>query len=126
MCRGVKRVVIQMDVVKGDVFVFVLCSHHHRDLHSFPTRRSSDLPESFDRSRERRRAGRPPERDLRSEEHTSELQYPSISYAVFCLKKKIAHNGIQQPGQYHDTQPPPLAVKPLCSVCYNPRIQPDT
>src|SRR5689334_24473185 len=25
----------------------------------------------------------------RSEEHTSELQYSSISYAVFCLKKKI-------------------------------------
>src|SRR6267143_6734439 len=24
----------------------------------------------------------------RSEEHTSELQYSSISYAVFCLKKK--------------------------------------
>src|SRR5690348_18098276 len=24
----------------------------------------------------------------RSEEHTSELQHPSISYAVFCLKKK--------------------------------------
>src|SRR2546430_4126366 len=26
--------------------------------------------------------------DLRSEEHTSELQSQSISYAVFCLKKK--------------------------------------
>src|SRR2546426_5765557 len=26
--------------------------------------------------------------DLRSEEHTSELQSPCISYAVFCLKKK--------------------------------------
>src|SRR2546421_5306326 len=26
--------------------------------------------------------------DLRSEEHTSELQYGYISYAVFCLKKK--------------------------------------
>src|SRR5258707_9924312 len=25
---------------------------------------------------------------LRSEEHTSELQYVRISYAVFCLKKK--------------------------------------
>src|SRR5438477_2515779 len=27
-------------------------------------------------------------RTHRSEEHTSELQYMSISYAVFCLKKK--------------------------------------
>src|SRR3712207_8889192 len=26
--------------------------------------------------------------NLRSEEHTSELQYANISYAVFCLKKK--------------------------------------
>src|SRR5205807_6312667 len=28
----------------------------------------------------------------RSEEHTSELQSPCISYAVFCLKKKITGN----------------------------------
>src|SRR5688500_20108710 len=27
----------------------------------------------------------------RSEEHTSELQYVAISYAVFCLKKKPRH-----------------------------------
>src|SRR5437763_8811673 len=31
--------------------------------------------------------GRPTSRG-RSEEHTSELQYVEISYAVFCLKKK--------------------------------------
>src|SRR3546814_9120683 len=32
-------------------------------------------------------------RTLRSEEHTSELQsLMRISYAVFCLKKKISHN----------------------------------
>src|SRR5438876_1337203 len=35
----------------------------------------------------RRPGGRIPLRE-RSEEHTSELQHPSISYAVFCLKKK--------------------------------------
>src|SRR5256885_9169967 len=29
---------------------------------------------------------------FRSEEHTSELQSPCISYAVFCLKKKKKHN----------------------------------
>src|SRR5689334_23597464 len=29
-----------------------------------------------------------PKPDLRSEEHTSELHHSSISYAVFCLKKK--------------------------------------
>src|SRR3546814_7891177 len=33
------------------------------------------------------------ERQIRSEEHTSELQsLMRISYAVFCLKKKIKHN----------------------------------
>src|SRR3989442_11565980 len=36
-------------------------------------------------SRARRRASR---MSRRSEEHTSELQYLGISYAVFCLKKK--------------------------------------
>src|SRR5256885_5147988 len=30
----------------------------------------------------------------RSEEHTSELQSPCISYAVFCLKKKNIHQDI--------------------------------
>src|SRR3989454_6807587 len=30
----------------------------------------------------------------RSEEHTSELQSPCISYAVFCLKKKKKNNSV--------------------------------
>src|SRR5256885_10928952 len=30
----------------------------------------------------------PARNEVRSEEHTSELQSPCISYAVFCLKKK--------------------------------------
>src|SRR3546814_10385854 len=92
----------------------------HRDLHvlthSFPTRRSSDL-----RCRDRRRPGDRRHRPLReclldpreggagagrrphcadrrrSEEHTSELQsLMRISYAVFCLKKKILHTCILQ------------------------------
>src|SRR2546430_3450457 len=32
----------------------------------------------------------------RSEEHTSELQSQSISYAVFCLKKKKKENSIPE------------------------------
>src|SRR3546814_6624931 len=37
---------------------------------------------------------------IRSEEHTSELQsLMRISYAVFCLKKKITHN--KQNQQFH-------------------------
>src|SRR5881394_1118803 len=61
-------------------------------VHSFPTRRSSDLSlRSAKRhcstdSASRWQAPRP----WRSEEHTSELQsHHPISYAVFCLKKKI-------------------------------------
>src|SRR6187549_2730515 len=57
-------------------------------VHSFPTRRSSDLhsgqpnsPPNLGGEGSRTRA--------RSEEHTSELQsHHPISYAVFCLKKK--------------------------------------
>src|SRR2546427_5876142 len=38
----------------------------------------------------------------RSEEHTSELQSQSISYAVFCLKKKKRKQ--RQPNKPHDYQ----------------------
>src|SRR5256885_9255175 len=38
-------------------------------------------------------------RDPRSEEHTSELQSPCISYAVFCLKKK-KENTVIRPTQH--------------------------
>src|SRR5438132_14424494 len=72
----------------------------HRDLHSFPTRRSSDLrllPPAGGRARERR--GRRPvlsgtrERSggfivLRSEEHTSELQSHSDLVCRLLLEKK--------------------------------------
>src|SRR3546814_951251 len=61
--------------------------------HSFPTRRSSDLPFRYPPSEAVRAASgcHCVKRRLswRSEEHTSELQsLMRISYAVFCLKKK--------------------------------------
>src|SRR5881394_2302750 len=58
-------------------------------VHSFPTRRSSDLPvRGWVVAVERHVGGRHREH-ARSEEHTSELQsHHPISYAVFCLKKK--------------------------------------
>src|SRR3712207_7493084 len=40
------------------------------------------------RGLDRRHRHRPEGDRERSEEHTSELQYANISYAVFCLKKK--------------------------------------
>src|SRR6187549_2619711 len=60
-------------------------------VHSFPTRRSSDLPPPV-AERIRRDVEHPHHQRAigRSEEHTSELQsHHPISYAVFCLKKKI-------------------------------------
>src|SRR5437868_15320150 len=96
------------------LFVFLYCYRDRRDLHSFPTRRSSDLRwrvdedleewtrkgQVFDRVRvelEReirfavgchgeRSRGIPFARDRKSTRLNS--SHVSISYAVFCLKKK--------------------------------------
>src|SRR5207253_9856730 len=91
--------------------VFIRCSHHpcffffyycaaHRDLHSFPTRRSSDLGEpAFRRAQEiARRVRRQglvcivPFGDgslkSRSEEHTSELQSRGHLVCRLLLEKK--------------------------------------
>src|SRR5205807_8346105 len=65
-----------------------------RDLHSFPTRRSSDLrslrgfPESARSAGARRRPARPPRRTPRSEEHTSELQSPCNLVCRLLREKK--------------------------------------
>src|SRR5437899_6315635 len=89
-------------------------SAHHRDLHSFPTRRSSDLAASEAGDVTQTRAGQPRHplfgraqkrsgpaqmtrhvvahpyvyhRDRKSTRLNS--SHLGISYAVFCLKKKI-------------------------------------
>src|SRR5438445_2046386 len=84
-------------------FVFLYCKAAHQDLHSFPTRRSSDLtatslssnrssPASNDRSMIgtcglgpscRRSATLPDRKSTRLNS-----SHANISYAVFCLKKK--------------------------------------
>src|SRR5207245_10435729 len=76
---------------------FFYSSRDHRDLHSFPRRRSSDLYSEQDFchsccavlrwSQPRRRPG--PMRDRKSTRLNS--SHGSISYAVFCLKKKKRH-----------------------------------
>src|SRR5438270_6023042 len=99
------------------IFFFSTRSSDHRDLHSFPTRRSSDLdrPACGDgelwirkdkgqgRTRIRasgsihahRRAERLRHRRHRSHPRSEETRLNSshsqISYAVFCLKKKKKH-----------------------------------
>src|SRR5881394_3765168 len=59
-------------------------------VHSFPTRRSSDLELGHDVTDLGTNGSASVDYpDSRSEEHTSELQsHHPISYAVFCLKKK--------------------------------------
>src|SRR6266542_1241738 len=65
----------------------------HRDLHSFPTRRSSDLPAGHvlaesDLTWVRPRAAFRPEDTARVDRKSTRLNssHGSISYAVFCLK----------------------------------------
>src|SRR5439155_22179519 len=78
------------------IFFFIQSSGNHRDLHSFPTRRSSDLSTCS-----RTRAGRPRrtharapaprcDRSARADRKSTRLNssHVAISYAVFCLKKK--------------------------------------
>src|SRR5947199_4301828 len=82
----------------GCIFFFFYCYGDHRDLHSFPTRRSSDLVDDFRRFADevRERSGGIPigvklsaqriEADRKSTRLNS--SHLGISYAVFCLKKK--------------------------------------
>src|SRR5699024_12793442 len=76
---------------------FFYCSGHHRDLHSFPTRRSSDLElrhrASTDGSQQRKNEALKRLQvveSFRADRKSTRLNssHVSISYAVFCLKKK--------------------------------------
>src|SRR5438445_8532828 len=89
---------------------FFKCYGDHRDLHSFPTRRSSDLAVLVDavralvREQERRQIESLLEQDGLDERGIGQLlqeaenrdrkstrlnsSHANISYAVFCLKKK--------------------------------------
>src|SRR5437868_15282655 len=80
-------------------FFFFYCSGHHRALHSFPTRRSSDLFDAADAvwrkrrfARARSHNGEPEPRGARhagrSEEHTSELQSRFDLVCRLLLEKK--------------------------------------
>src|SRR5690349_23912311 len=92
---------------------FFLCRYgDHRDLHSFPTRRSSDLRRSasafappgapaFARRNWLALASSAPIRaDSRRDRKSTRLNssHVEISYAVFCLKKK---KNIEQQLEFH-------------------------
>src|SRR5438876_9368077 len=68
----------------------------HRDLHSFPTRRSSDLVQHDRTADDVDRRG-DDELGILAEKKGQDRKstrlnssHPSISYAVFCLKKKLS------------------------------------
>src|SRR5436305_10498325 len=102
-------------------FFFFHCDGDHRDLHSFPTRRSSDLsgnsilygytgrctvspwvfPSHLSRERENGALGVD---QLQEDRKSTRLNssHVRISYAVFCLKKKKKQNKKnQQPKTTH-------------------------
>src|SRR5436305_13411652 len=82
---------LSVSFVSSFLSFFFYCYGDHRDLHSFPTRRSSDLPPRQPhaaRGHLPRGAGRR-DRGGRSEEHTTELQSrPHIVCRLLLEKKK--------------------------------------
>src|SRR5437868_7435179 len=78
------------------------------DLHSFPTRRSSDLDHGIDLrcrsygTRTRRRLRATPGADGAQDRKSTRLNssHVSISYAVFCLKKKNAISAVSGATEY--------------------------
>src|SRR5437879_11804918 len=72
-------------------FFFFYCYAHHRDLHSFPTRRSSDLLYRVVRQvTQQANLPMPKVAILPTDRKSTRLNssHRCISYAVFCLKKK--------------------------------------
>src|SRR5437899_10074930 len=99
---------------------FFYCYRHHQDLHSFPTRRSSDL---FAENQRVHQGGtifglhREPED--RSEEHTSELQSLRHLVCRLLLEKKKPHAHGWPPGsaEYyleHSMPSPAALLRPQC------------
>src|SRR5699024_12275442 len=82
------------------LFFFFYCSGDHRDLHSFPTRRSSDLFASRDQNPLPYRLATAQYGAADGDRKSTRLNssHVSISYAVFCLKKKKkARSGVKTP-----------------------------
>src|SRR5438874_12170174 len=87
-----------LSITRFDKIFSYQSSGHHRDLHSFPTRRSSDLLEKMPPSRLHFVAcavvvvffcAAAPSRAQRDRKSTRlNSSHVEISYAVFCLKKK--------------------------------------
>src|SRR5437870_8843579 len=106
-------------------YFFFSCSRHHLDLHSFPTRRSSDLMQRRFRDRV----------TIALESHVAQLQasvatidrkstrlnssHVAISYAVFCLKKKTTQPTPARPPSLGPAAPisTPTRCRPPTTAC---------
>src|SRR5437773_11239964 len=96
--RGFRSFVQEANKIIDYLLIFFDGSGAHRDLHSFPTRRSSDLPGLGPRVVERASLACPEAKGqgnwagavegLRSEEHTSELQSHHDLVCRLLLEKK--------------------------------------
>src|SRR5688500_20162099 len=77
--------------ISSDPLFLSCCYPDHLSLHSFPTRRSSDLSHARPTTPRRRRGGDADVEGERPQDRKSTRLNSShlvISYAVFCLKKK--------------------------------------
>src|SRR5947207_5459628 len=81
-------------IVHSSPILVFYSARHHRDLHSFPTRRSSDLfehatgPKAARGQNHDSAIGLDQPIEMRSEEHTSELQSHSDLVCRLLLEKK--------------------------------------
>src|SRR5438874_4353498 len=104
-------------------FFFFYCSGAHRDLHSFPTRRSSDLSAltrsdaraySSSDTGQQATVNEPGADGTRSEEHTSELQSRrDLVCRLLLEKKKIDHGPAIEGHLVHSDVAKRLGARPL-------------
>src|SRR5207249_8264463 len=110
---------VRNEAIARSVNVWFGASGRHGDLHSFPTRRSSDLPWSFGSaaSGTPTTSGSVPSiRVTRSEEHTSELQSRFDLVCRLLLEKKKNSNPEHSPTHSPRTATTPVSDRPATTA----------
>src|SRR5947208_3799051 len=94
--------------------MFYYRSRHHRSLLSFPTRRSSDLLPPTSCMTMRTSLCGTPSTTARSDRKSTRLNssHQIISYAVFCLKKKMCSETVPTPNEQDADEPRQPAFDP--------------